>query len=133
MYSGFTFVCYRYHNFGNRMLCLSTRVIESRRMRWAGNTVRTGEKRNACNILVGKRDRRRSLGKPRRGWECYNKTILRQIGWDDVDWIYATQDRRKWRSHANTVINRRIPSNAISIFISRGTVSFFKNASARWN
>jgi hypothetical protein len=45
--------------------------------------------------LVGKRDRRRSLGKPRRRWKCYNKTNLREIGWDDVDWIYVAQDTRK--------------------------------------
>ena len=46
-------------------------------------------------MQVGKRDRRRSLGKPRRRWEYYNKTNLREIGWDDVDWTYVAQDRRK--------------------------------------
>jgi hypothetical protein len=29
------------------------RIIKSRRMRWAGNVARMGEKRNACRILVG--------------------------------------------------------------------------------
>jgi hypothetical protein len=104
--------------------------MESTRVRWAGNAVRIGEKRNACTLLVGKRDRKSSLGKLRRRWECYNRTNLKEIGWDDVDWVYIAQDRRKWRSHVNTVINRRIPSNAISIFTRRGTVSFFKNAPA---
>jgi hypothetical protein len=30
------------------------RTIKSRRMRWAGNVARIGEKRNAYRILVGK-------------------------------------------------------------------------------
>jgi hypothetical protein len=30
------------------------RMIKSRRMRWAGHTVRMGDKRNAYRILVGK-------------------------------------------------------------------------------
>jgi hypothetical protein len=30
------------------------RIIKSRRMRWAGHVARTGEKRNAYRILVGK-------------------------------------------------------------------------------
>jgi hypothetical protein len=30
------------------------RMIKSRRMRWAGHVARTGEKRNAYRILVGK-------------------------------------------------------------------------------
>jgi hypothetical protein len=30
------------------------RIIESRRMRWAGHVARMGEKRNAYRLLVGK-------------------------------------------------------------------------------
>jgi hypothetical protein len=32
------------------------RVIKSRRMKWAGHVARMREKRNACKILVGKRE-----------------------------------------------------------------------------
>jgi hypothetical protein len=32
------------------------RMIESRRMRWAGNVARMGQTRNAYKILVGKPD-----------------------------------------------------------------------------
>jgi hypothetical protein len=35
-----------------------TRMINSRRMRWAEHVARTGEKRNAYRILVGKPDGR---------------------------------------------------------------------------
>jgi hypothetical protein len=41
------------------------RVIKSRRMRWAGHVAREGEMRNTYNILVGKPEGRRPLGRPR--------------------------------------------------------------------
>jgi hypothetical protein len=43
------------------------RVIKSRRMRWTGHVARMGGMR--CNLLVGKRERKRPLGRPRRRWE----------------------------------------------------------------
>jgi hypothetical protein len=42
------------------------RVINSRRMRWAGHVERMGEKRGAYRILVGRPDGRRPLGRWRR-------------------------------------------------------------------
>jgi hypothetical protein len=42
-----------------------TRVIKSRRMRWAGKVARIGEKRDAYRILVRRPEGRRPLGKPR--------------------------------------------------------------------
>jgi hypothetical protein len=42
------------------------RIIKSRRMRWAGHVARIGEKRNAYRLLVGKPQRKRPLGRPRR-------------------------------------------------------------------
>jgi hypothetical protein len=44
------------------------RMIKSSRIRWAGHVARMGEKRNACTILVGKPEEKRSLGRPRRKW-----------------------------------------------------------------
>jgi hypothetical protein len=32
----------------------SIQVIKSRRMRWTGHVARTGERRGACRVLVGK-------------------------------------------------------------------------------
>jgi hypothetical protein len=37
--------------------------------------------------IVGKPEGKRSLGRPRRRWVDNIKTNLREIGWDDVDWI----------------------------------------------
>jgi hypothetical protein len=42
------------------------RVIRARRMRWAVHVVRMGEVRSAYNILVGRPEGRRPLGRPRR-------------------------------------------------------------------
>jgi hypothetical protein len=42
------------------------RVIKARRMRWAGHVARIREVRGAYNILVGKPEGRRPLGRPRR-------------------------------------------------------------------
>jgi hypothetical protein len=37
---------------------------------------------------------------------------LREIGWDDVDWIDMAHDRDQWRTFVNTVLNLRVPQNA---------------------
>jgi hypothetical protein len=52
-----------------------------------------GEKMNACRILVGKPERKRPLGRQRHRWMDSIKMDLRQIGWDDMDWIDVTQNR----------------------------------------
>jgi hypothetical protein len=41
------------------------RVIKARRTRWAGHVTRMGEVRGAYNILVGRPEGRRPLGRPR--------------------------------------------------------------------
>jgi hypothetical protein len=64
------------------------RVIKARRMRWAEHVARMGEVRGAYNILVGRPEGRRPLGRPRRRWEDNIKMDLREIGFGDVDWIH---------------------------------------------
>jgi hypothetical protein len=59
------------HNEELHNLCSSPsiiRIIKSRRMRWASNVARMGEKRNVYRLLIGKPEGRRPLGTPRRGW-----------------------------------------------------------------
>jgi hypothetical protein len=34
---------------------------------------------------------------------------LREIGWDDLDWIVLVQDRDQWRDLVNAVMNLRVP------------------------
>jgi hypothetical protein len=37
------------------------------------------------------------------------KMDLREIEWDDMDWIDLAQDRDQWRALVNTVMNLRVP------------------------
>jgi hypothetical protein len=60
------------------------RVIKAR----AGHVARMGEMRGAYNILVGRPEGRRPLGRPRRRWEDNIERDLREIGFADVDWIH---------------------------------------------
>jgi hypothetical protein len=85
------------------------RVIKARRMIRAGHLARMGEVRGAYNILVGRPEGRRPLGRPRRRWEDNIKMNLREIGFGDVDWIHWAQDRDRWRALVSTVMNLRVP------------------------
>jgi hypothetical protein len=85
------------------------RIIKARRMRWVGHVARMGDARGAYNILVGRPEGRRPLGRPRRRWEDNIKMGLREIGFGDVDWIHLAQDRDMWRAVVNTVMNLRVP------------------------
>jgi hypothetical protein len=64
-------------------------------MRWAGHVVRM---RRGMHI-----------GRPRRRSVDNIKIDLREIGWDDVDWIDLAQGRDQWRILVNTVMNLRVP------------------------
>jgi hypothetical protein len=68
-----------------------------------------GEVRGAYNILVGKPEGRRPLGRPRHRWEDNIKMDLGEIEFGDVDWIHMAQYRDSWRVLVNTVINLRFP------------------------
>jgi hypothetical protein len=85
------------------------RMIKSRKMRWAGNVARVSNIRHAYNILVGRPEGKRPLGRPRRKLEDNIKMDLRKIGLDGVNWIYLAQDRDQWWGPVDTVMNLRVP------------------------
>jgi hypothetical protein len=85
------------------------RIIKLRRIRWAGHVARMGEMRNVYRLLVGKPERKRPLGRPRRRWMDNIKMELLEIGLSVVDWIGLAQDRYRWRAFVNSVMNRRVP------------------------
>jgi hypothetical protein len=68
-----------------------------------------GEVICAYNILVGKPEGRRPLGRPRRRWEDNIKIDLTELGFGDVDWIHLAEDRDRWRALVNTVMSLRVP------------------------
>jgi hypothetical protein len=71
-----------------------------------------GERRNAYRLLVGKPEGRRPLGRPRRKCLDNIRTDLVEVEWGGVDWIGLAEDRDRWRTFANSVLNLRIPYNA---------------------
>jgi hypothetical protein len=82
------------------------RQIKSRRMRWVGHMACMEEEMNVYRVLMGNPEGNRP--RPRRRWEEGIRMDLREIGWGSVDWIQLAQDRDRWRSLVNTVMNLRV-------------------------
>jgi len=61
-------------------------VIKSMRMIQGRACSKHGS--DVYNILVGKPEGRRPFGRTRTRWEDNSRLDLREIGWEDVDWIY---------------------------------------------
>ena len=67
------------------------KMIKSRIMKWAGHVAR-----------MGNPERGRQLRRLRLGWEDNIKMGLKEIGWEEVDWINLVQSGDKWPNLANT-------------------------------
>ena len=75
----------------------------------AGHVASMEQSRSAYRVLVGKPERKRSLGRPRRRWEDNIKMDLREVGCDPGEWIDLAEDRDQWRAYVRTVMNFRVP------------------------
>jgi hypothetical protein len=84
-------------------------IIKSRRKRWTGHVARKGAERNACRLLVGKPEGKKSLGRPRCKWVYNIKKDLVEVELDDLDGIGLAQDRYRRRALVKSVINLRVP------------------------
>ena len=74
-----------------------------------GHVARMGEGRGVYRVLVGKHERKRSLGRPRRRWEDNNRMDLQEVGLGYENWIGLAQDRDRWRALVSAVRNLRVP------------------------
>ena len=87
----------------------TVQVIKSIRMRWAGHVARMGEGRGVYRVLVGKPEVKRPLGRPRRRCEDNIKMDLQEVGCRCMGWIELAQDRNRWRTLVDAVMNLRVP------------------------
>jgi hypothetical protein len=58
---------------------------------------------------VWKPEEKRTLGRPRRRWKGNIKVDLQEVGCERMDWIDVAQDRDRWRTLVNAVMNLRVP------------------------
>ncbi|KAJ4434334.1 hypothetical protein ANN_22891 [Periplaneta americana] len=83
--------------------------IKSRHLRLAGHVASMSKSRNAYGVLVGRPEGKRPLGRSRRRWEDNIKMDLREVGYDDRDWINLAQDRDRWWAYVRAAMNLRVP------------------------
>jgi hypothetical protein len=65
----------------------------------------------SLQVLVGKPEGKRSLGRPRRRWKYGIILDLGELGLGGgvcAKWIYVPQDRDRWRAVVNAVMNLRV-------------------------
>ena len=67
------------------------------------------EGRGVHNVLVGKPEGKRPLGRPRRRWEDNIKMDLQEVGRGCGDWMGLAQDKGRWRALVSTVMNFWVP------------------------
>jgi len=68
-----------------------------------------GEERGVYRVLVGKPEGKKPLGRPRRRWVDNIRMDLQGVGYGYMDWIGLTQNRDRWRTLVNAVMNLRVP------------------------
>jgi len=85
-----------------------TRVIKSRRMRWAGHVARMSEERGVYRVLLGKSEGRRPLGRPSHRWVDNIRMDLQVVGCGYMDWIGLAQGRDRWRMLVSAVMNLQV-------------------------
>jgi hypothetical protein len=48
------------------------------------------------------------LGRPIYRWEDNIRIVLREIGWEGVNWMHLAQDRDQWWAFVNAVMNPQL-------------------------
>ena len=83
-----------------------------------------GWEERVYRALVGKPEGRRPLGRPRHRWVDNIRMDFQEVGCGYMDWIGLAQDRDRWRTHMNAVMNLRVPWNVGNFLTSCKPVSF---------
>ena len=74
-----------------------------------GHVERIWGEEKRIQVLVGKPEEKRPLGRPRLRWEDNIKIDLQEVGCVGMDWIEQAQDKDRWRALVNAVMNLRVP------------------------
>jgi hypothetical protein len=74
-----------------------------------GTCSSVGEVRIVYRGLVGKPEGKKPEGRPRHRWEDNIKMDLEEVGCGVMDWIELAQDRNRWWTLVNAVMNLRVP------------------------
>ena len=88
-------------------LIFSVDQIEKNEMGMACSTY--GERRVVYEVLVGKPEGKRQLGRHRHRWEDNIILDIQEVECGVMDWIDLAHDRGRWWAPVNTIINLRIP------------------------
>jgi len=70
---------------------------------------RMDEERWVYRVLVGKPEGRRLLRRPRRRWVDNIRMDLQEVGCGYMDWIGLAQNRDRWQTLVNAVMDLRFP------------------------
>ena len=82
---------------------------------------------NAYGVLLGKREGKRTSGRPRRRWEDNFKIDLREVGCDPGEWIDLAEDTDQWRAYVRAVMTSRfLKSHLVSLVVN---IALLKSAS----
>jgi len=68
-----------------------------------------GERRGLYRVLVRKPEGKRPLVRPRHRWKDNIKMYLQEVGCGGMDWIELAQERDRWQTLVNAVMNLGIP------------------------
>jgi hypothetical protein len=81
--------------------------IENNEMDWACSSDGRWERR--VQSFGGKPEGKRHMRRSSRRWEDNIKMDIQEVGCGGMDWVGLTQDRDRWQTLVNTVMNFRVP------------------------
>jgi hypothetical protein len=82
--------------------------------------------KNTHKILVEKSEGKITFERTRRGMDDDAKKYLKEMVFNDVEWIHLAQNRVERRAFVNTVLNHRVPQKASHFFTRRASISSYK-------